>query len=875
MPIHRWILAIASRLVPRSMRAEWLAEWDAEIRYRESTHRAWPAHTRRRRHDLIEHSVGAIWDALWLQSSRWYSLRLFGRHWRLTLAAVLSLSIALTATVIGFAAYNALLFRPPGVGDPGSLRSIHVRTDTEAYGPVSFAEYKDYRERTRAFSDIAAFPYSITTVNVSIGDRRAQAVSSEATSNFFSVLGVSPRAGRLALAPARGSSADEVVVSYAFWRTLGADPSLVGATARLNDHPVTIVGVLPESFRGMTLAWDPDVWVAPETHETIFGSPPALLNDRSERWLHMTGRLRPGVAESQARADVGVVSAGIVRDHPATDRGRAALLTPLTVTPPGDRSWMGLLLGGLVIVVLLTLVVACSNVTNLLLGLSSSRRHEMSIRAALGASRLQLAAPLLWESVVLCLVASGLGCAAAYAILVRLSTFMMPALPWFPAPSIDLTPDVVVIGATLLVTLVAGVAVGLPAALRAAAEGLSVSLIRELTAAPRQAYIRSVLVVIQMGVATIAMIGVGVSIRSFLQLRHASLGFSARSLHFAEVDMPRSGYDEHTGPQMYERMRERLGAEPGVEAVALASVPPLAGSPRDFVVREGDGPPSNGHGAPTPYAVVDDRYFDTLGIHVIGGRTFDSRDRPDRPEVVVINETMARRLRPGDNAIGQRLRIENGNRLVQVIGVVADVKYEDLTEPQLPFMYFALGQHYLPTVTAIARTSTSRPLARDALPRALAEIEPRIVFTGIGTLTLDDLLQLAAVLPRLIMTTVTILGAVTLGLAIFGLYSTVFYSVSQRRSEIGIRVALGAQSRDVFALALRQTGWVALAGAITGLIAGMSLLPLVSSFFYGIAPIEPGVVLVVALICVAIALLTTYIVTKPWTHAAALDLLRR
>ena len=344
---------------------------------------------------LVRESSGAFWDALWLQSSRWYSLRLFGRHWRLALTALLSLSIAIAATVMGLSAYNALLFRPPGVGEPGTLRLIHVRTASEPFGAASFPEYAAYRDETRAFSEVAAYPFAISSLPFTAGEHQGTGGRDPGVStNFFSVLGIAPHAGILRFGPSPASDLDDIVVSHALWRKLGADAGLLGKPVRLNDQPVRIIGVVPATFSGMTWGFDPDVWMSLKTAEHVMGSSPSALTDRSERWLHMVGRLKPAVSATQAAADVQLVAAAIARDHPETDTGRSAVLTPLSVTPPGERGWTSKILGALVLIVLLTLVVACANVTNLLLGLSTSRRHEMLVRAALGASRLQLVLPL-------------------------------------------------------------------------------------------------------------------------------------------------------------------------------------------------------------------------------------------------------------------------------------------------------------------------------------------------------------------------------------------------------------------------------------------------------------------------------------------------
>ena len=701
-------------------------------------------------------------------------------------------------------------------------------------------------------------------------------MATQVSPNFFDVLDVAARQGRLtfqAEPPASGVS--EIVISEATWRRLGADERLLGTTVRLNEQPAAIIGVVPSTFRGMTWGFEPDVWMSLRGAERILGSDPNLVTNRAERWLHLVGRLAPGVSASQAAADVELVAAALGREHPDTEQGRTAALTSVTVTPPGDREWASIILGALLLIVLLTLVVACANVTNLLLGLASSRRHEMLVRAALGASRLQLVLPLVREAAMLGLASGVIGYTAAWLALAKLSTFR-PAIgglgAFFPWPSVDLRPDVLVLVGTMAISLVAGVAVGLAPALRGAADGLSGAITRELAIdEPRKARIRNVLVVIQMAVATVVLIGVGVSIHSLVNLRNAALGFSARNLVFAGINLERRGYDDRTGPAFYARMRERLAATPGIEAVTLASDSPLTGYQTDYVVADGDPEPANGHGAATPYAVVDDRYFDAIGMTVVAGRTFDSRDDRGRTEVVVVNETLARRHWRGLDPVGRRLRIENGHRLVEVIGVVPDGKYGDIDEGQLPFMYFALAQHYLPDITVIARTNGSR----DTLMRGLQDVDPNLTLSGIGILTLEEMLNLSLLLPRVIVWTTIVFGVVAFALAAFGLYSTVFYAVSQRRMEIGIRTALGATQKDLFALTLKRSGWVSLAGAATGLTSGLALLPIASSIFYGIGPVEPIVLVVVAFVSVAIVIAATYFVVKPWTQVAALDLLRR
>ena len=534
-----------------------------------------------------------------------------------------------------------------------------------------------------------------------------------------------------------------------------------------------------------------------------------------------------------------------------------------------------MMLGGLVLVVLLTLIVACANVTNLLLGLSTSRRHEMLVRAALGASRVQLVVPLLRESLLLGLVAAAIGYVAGYTILAKVAAFTPSLGGFWPAPTMDLRPDAVVFAATLLVAIAVGLGVGLTPALRAASDGLAGSINRELGAGePRKARIRQVLVVIQMAVATVVLVGVGVSIRSFINLGEVPLGFSARHLMFTGVDLRRSGFDARTG-QCSTSGCARLSRR------CRTSKPShLQTRRRCSGFRTTRSRPKASHRPRTATALR--RRFRSWTRPT--SRPWHRR--PSRPHVPL--------PRQGRQPRGRRHQCDDGPAALARRGSDRpgaadrerqpsrprhrgrpDGKFEEITESQLPFMYFSLAQHYLPDITVIARPRRFATLARDAITVALADMHPKIVFGGIGVMTLDDLLEISLVLPRTIVGVNLVFGVLTLALAIFGLYSTVFYSVSQRTKEMGIRTALGAQPRDIFTLVLRQTGWVAVTGAALGVASGMALLPFASAIFYGIGPAEPIVIGVVSLASTTVALSTTYAVARQWMGLSSIEMLRQ
>jgi predicted permease len=869
MRLHRWIVAAASRLVPRAARQEWRDEWDAELQHREAAGAQWTDGGGGHRIELLRRSTGAIWDALWLQSHRWYSLRLFGRHWRLATTAILSLAVAVAAVTIGLAAYNALMLRPPTVASPRTLRSIHIRTLAEPFGSASFPEYTTYREATRAFSDIAAYPYAIATA--SLNGRSPQIMTTSVSDNFFAVLGIGSRAGTLRFGASAAGDASEAVLSERLWRTLGGDPRIAGRTITLNDQPVTVVGVADGSFAGMMWGFDPDLWMSFRASEKVFGTPHDALTDRGHRTLHMVGRLRPGVTQAQAGADVASIAAAIAHDYPAVSRDHSAVLTALTVTPAEDRTWMGMVLGSLLAVVVLTLIVACTNVVNLLLGLAAARRHEMMVRVALGASRIQLIVPMVREAIMLAMTSAVLGYGAAWALLTWLAAFK-PSVGLFDMTvSLDLRPDVLVLGVTIVVGLVVGVGVGLPPALRGASDGLSSAITREIVVGDaRKSRLRHALIVIQMAVATVVLAVIGASLHSLFSLRHLPLGFTARHLVYCGLDVRRSGYDRDHAPAFLERVRARVSAIPGVDGVTLASDPPMMGYSMDQLTID-DAPLVNGRGNDMPYLVVDERYFSTIGVTVLRGRTFDSRDRAGGTDTAVVNETFVHRYFPDREPVGRRVRRLSDRRLIEIIVIVADGKYNEIDEAPIPLMYLSLAQQDAPIVTVIARSSGPR----DAVLLALGEMDPHIVYGGVGAMTLDEALRVSTLLPLAIAWTTLVFGIIAIAMAMFGLYSTVFYGVSQRRRELAIRMALGASPRDLFAMVLGQTSRLAAAGAAIGLASGFALMPLAAAIFYGIAPVEPLAIGGAVLCVTAVLVLTTYSVVRPWTRLAAMDLLRQ
>ncbi len=587
----------------------------------------------------------------------------------------------------------------------------------------------------------------------------------------------------------------------------------------------------------------------------------------------MMGRLKPGVTREQAEADVARLSDLLAAQYPATDKDRRAFLAATTIVPADIRSWTARVIGALAALGVLTLLAACFNVTQLLLGLGVTRRHEMLVRASLGATRRQLMAPLLREGLALGLVsgafAGGLGLAALGAI----SRHALTLGPGFPPATFDFRPDLTVVATACAVIVAVSFGIGLIPAWHAATEGLSADLRLAPIGSAGRTRLRNGLVLVQVTVATVVLVGVGLCLRNVWNLRHVDLGFSARNLAIADMNLEARGYTAATGRDFYDRLRASVSAVPGVESVSLAGSEPLLGTWAQDEVR-----PADASSAPeqlVPINVVDDRYFSTIRMPLLAGRTFEARDTPASPEVVVVNRTLARRFWPDRDPIGRRLHIRNGNRVVEVIGEVADGRYGDLDEAQQPFIYFALSQHYLGDLTLIARTARAAPLFTRSIKDALRSLD-----AGNGAPLpfvrsfQDDDLRLAMIVPLLMVTVASGLGALALLLTLVGLYGAIAHGMNLRRAELGIRIALGARPRDLFGMILRHTAALAGFGCVGGIAASQLSLPMVSSAFYGIQPVEIGVLASVAIFNLAIALAISYLVVRPWTRMSALEVIR-
>jgi predicted permease len=810
--------------------------------------------------------------ALW--SNLRFSLRILRKHWKLTSIAVISLAIAMSAGAVGFSVFNALLLRPPAVPAPERLASVYTTTPTEEFSGANYDDYKYYRDNNHVFSDLLAFPYSIQLRAITYDGRTKSGLTNTVSDNYFSVLGVKPILGQVFARGDDNKPSPLAVLSYSYWQWLGADPNIVGKAVTVERVQLSVIGVAPKSFVGTIFSDLPDIWYPLSMDAALNHQTQDWRADRNIQISGLVGRLKPGVTRQQALADLQMLSKRLAAAYPATDKDRVARLTETSMLPVDSVSSAKVISAILLAIVALVLFAACSNVANLLLALASARRHEILIRAAMGATRVRLICELLFDSTLLAACGGMLGFLLAWLGLRQLMQYK-PYIPGFGVLplTIDFRPDIQVAAVTVALVFLAGLATGLVPGRYASSPDLAGALSAEIAVGgTRKGRIRNALVVIQVAVCTVVLIGAGLCFRSLSNLQHINLGFSSRNIAILTLDLHANGYSEEQGRIMYAKMREAAAQIYGVESLALASDLPVSGNGgHEEPVQVEGGPAASQQEARISSVAVDENYFPTLGISILAGRAFNAADTAKTPAVIVINHLMAEKYWPGQNPVGKRARIENGSQVVTVVGVVGDGKYIDIDEPARPFMYFDLNQRYSAVTYLMARTHGNPHQWLAPMSETLRKLDSQL---SPQTLTMDDWMDFTLYVPRITLVCTGAFGGLAFLLAAVGLYGAVFYSVSERKKELGIRIALGAGPHDLWRMILRQTSVVTAAGVCLGIVGGIIASILVRSQLYGIHPMEWSVFFAVALAMGAMTLLTAYSAARPWMRADPMESVR-
>ena len=803
-----------------------------------------------------------------------FSLRILRKHAKLSLIAVFSLAIGMAAASAGLSSFNALLVRPPAVPEANRLLTIYTITPDAPFNQVSYPDYKYYRDNNHVFSGVCALPFTISLQTITFEQRQKNGLINAISDNYFSVLGVQPFLGSFFASGDDDKATTKVVLGYAYWKWLGADPQIIGKTVKLNKVALTIVGVAPDRFAGTILTDRPDLWFPLSAIPPVFHQSNDWRTDRVTHNFSLIGRLKPGVTRQQALADVQGLSRQIAAANPETNKDKIAAVTETTMLPPDSVS-DAKVLGALVLgVVALVLFAACANVANLLLALAGARRQEILIRAALGATRMRLIRQLLLDSTIISAGGGLLGFALASYGLHRLMDYkpFIPGLGQIPL-TLDFRPDFTVLFMMVAVVFAVGLATGLAPGLHASTPNLAAALSGEVAiGGTRKGRARNLLVVMQVAACTVVLIGVGLCLQSLHNLRQVNLGFSARNVAIYSVNnMQENGISEQHGRAIYSRVRESVSQLPGVESVSLSDSYPLSGSgTTDQVLFEGT-TANGGRGVSIAYGVVDGNYFSTLGIPLLTGRIFTASDTEKSPEVILINRTMSEKYWPNQSPVGRTVGIENGKRHVTVIGVVGDTKYSDVDEAPQPHMYLAFTQHYQPGFTILVRTSGNPTQWSSAISETLHNLSPELGYLNI---TMGEWLEFALYVPRLTLICVSAFGVLAFVLAAVGLYGAVFYSVSERTREMGIRVALGAEPWDLWKLVLRQTSTITAIGIFLGIAGGVGAGVLARSMLYKIQIVEWFVFFGVAFTMIAMTLITAYSAARPWMRVDPMKAVR-
>ena len=789
------------------------------------------------------------------------SIRVLRRQWKLAIIAIFSLAIAIALGVVGLSVTNTILVLPPAAPEPERLVAISGRAPGNPIDQISYPDYAYWRDHNHVFTGVAASPNSIgVRADLNFGGRDVRVMMRPVSENYFAVLGIRPYLGRMFASGDDQSKTNIAVMMYSCWRRLGSDRHIVGKVLA----GITIIGVAPKEFTGSFFGLNGDLL----TPLSQVDGDRAWFAQRDVRRLFLMARLKPGVTRREAQAEMAALSGQLATAYPKEDKDRGVSITRATLLPPDlipTAETMGTILMALVLLVLL---IACANVANLLLAIAVGRRQEAAIKLALGAPRGRLIREFLKESTVLCAASGVLGYCIAAAVIARYSEWSIefPAVGTFSF-GLNLRLDATVLAFTGLLILIASLATGLAPALYASSPNLAQILTGEMAVGgTRKSARRNALVIVQVAVCTLVLVGMGLCQRNLYNLRHTDLGFRARNLVADTVYVESEGYDETRGKQLYGTLRRTISALPGVESVSLAQDLPLFGASADPVQV-----PNEVQTITVNSTVVDGNYFATVGIPILKGRTFDSTDREGSPAVVIINHKMADTFWPGKDPLGKTVVAGNPGSKFTVVGVVADSKYIDIDEAPRAFLYYALSQHYRGQIDVIGRTKDDPSLWVRPFAQALRGLGLKIM---IQPATLQRWLDLTLLTQRIAAWIVAILGALGLLLAIIGLFGAVSYSVSERKKELGIRVALGARPEQLMKMVLRQTMVIAGAGVAIGSVLGVGGTILFRSELYGISTVEWTVIVPVGAGMIVASLLIAYISARPWITVDPMEAVR-
>lgn len=812
-----------------------------------------------------------------------HGLRQLARRPGFAAAAIASLALGVGLNTTLFSVVNAVLLRDTPIERPDRLVEVYSGiSDDLPQLTTSYPDFLSIREGAPAFSDVAAHAHARGILSGG-GGKPALVTGEVVTANYFPLLGVQPAIGRGFLPEenvAEGAN-PVVVLSHGLWqRRFGGRPDAVGGTLQISGVTYTIIGVAPRNFSGTVPGIVPEFWAPLMMIDRLnFAGIQANTDDqpgvprirnRGMRWLFVKGRLAEGHTLEEARAQVETLYARLRAEHPRSNEKVKPALLPATSIRfhPMLDGYVKAASGVLLAAVGLVLMIACANVANMLLARAASRRREMAVRAAIGASRGRLLGQLLGESVVLALMGGAVGVLVALWAGRLLSAIPTDALP-LPV-HFDFAVDATVLAYALLVSLATAILFGLAPAWSASKPDLVPSLKATVSGdGPRRRLsLRDALVVGQLAVSLVLLVAGALLLRGLLVARAADLGFDPRPISSVQFNLQMNGYDQDRAMALRRRAVEELRALPGVEAVGLASRLPLAPD----INMEGMRVPGHHQAGDDPTTIdatyVDSGYFRVVGVPIVDGRPFSDDEVAGERKVAIVNETLARKYWPGRSPVGERVHLGTFDEApTEIVGVARDHKVRSVGEEPRPYLHLPIPPGR--TVPLIVRTAHPAETALPMLRAAVLKLEPDLVFTE--DVPASDVAATTVAPTRIGAMLLGSFGVLALLLASVGLYGVIAYSVSLRTREVGVRMALGAKPRDIARLVLGQGGRLALTGVGIGALLAVGVGKVLESLLYGVGAFDPAAYAIAAALLMAVAAAANLV---PALQAARIDPMR-
>ena len=792
-----------------------------------------------------------------------YGLRVMRKNPGFIAIAVFALALGVGANTAIFSVVNAILLHPINYENPDRLMMVWEKGARRGLGqiPSSLPAFLDLRTSNNSFEDLGAFADS--NFNLTGGEQPERVIGVRVTASLLSLLGVQPVKGRLFLPEEDQPQASRVLIlSHQLWRrSFGDNPNIVGQPVALNGDSYTVVGIMPADFKfppafSATIA--SSQYAMPKADLWVPLVPDESLKARANRPLFMIGRLKPGVTPTAAQSDLNVIASRLQKEYPATDADMQIDVIPLRQQITGDIRLALIVLFAAVGCVLL---IACANVANLLLAKASGRQKEVAIRTALGATRLRIIRQLLTEGMLLGLAGGLLGSLLAVLVLRQLVIFS-PANVSIPD---NIGIDWQVLAFTLVLSLVTSFVFGLAPALQASKLDLNETLKeggRGSSGGVKQNRLRSLLVITEVALALVLLIASGLMIKSFLRLQSVNPGFNPANLITLEMQLPENKYSDKDRQAIFQQqLVQRVAQVPGVQSVGTVDNLPFSGNEFNVGYSIEGQPPLNAAERPRAFLRnVSPNYFEAMGIPLRKGRGFTESDNANAPAATIINETAARKFWPNEEPLGKRFKrgsVDSQNPWLTVVGVIGAVSHSSLQVASQPEVYLPFQQNPGLNLTLVARTSSDPKAFAGAVRREVSAMDNDLPVSNIKFM--DEIVGKSVAQPRVYALLLGIFAGLALILAAIGIYGVISYSVTQRTHEIGIRMALGAQTRDVLALIIKQGMALALVGIFLGLLVSLALTRVLASQLYGVSSTDPVTYSAISLLLMFVALIACYI----------------